>query len=124
MRVRSIGFSLIATLSAVAANAQTFKGPSSSQTPYVEPTAPGWAVVSLLTTGDSPAFDPSYRMVGIPDGLGAVRGRLSDGRYVSIEHFITVFMNHELPAARAFPGRTARTVRSSLDGRSTSIRCS
>jgi hypothetical protein len=103
MRVRSIAFSLIATLSAAAANAQSFKGPSSSQTPYVEPTAPGWAVVSLLTTGDSPAFDPSYRMVGIPDGLGAVRGRLSDGRYVSKEHFITVFMNHELPAGTGVP---------------------
>ena len=43
-------------------------GPSSSQSPYVTPTAPGVEVTSILTVGDSVG---NYTMVGIPDGLGA-----------------------------------------------------
>ena len=37
---------------APAAHAQ-YTGPSSSQSPYIVPTAPGWGVASILTVGDS-----------------------------------------------------------------------
>lgn len=73
----------------------TWVGPSSSQSPYVEPTAAGWEVVSLLSVGDA-AKENGYRMVGIPDGLGAARGRFVQGRYVADKAYLTVFMNHEL----------------------------
>ncbi|MFM7219469.1 MAG: hypothetical protein ACKO21_04505 [Nodosilinea sp.] len=51
--------------------ATTLTGPSSSQTPYVIPAASttGVKVTSILTTGD--ATRNGYKMVGIPDGLGA-----------------------------------------------------
>jgi hypothetical protein len=52
---------------------------------YVVPTAPGVEITPLLTVGDSV---DGYRMVGIPDGLGAFDNR--DGTF-------TVLMNHELP---------------------------
>ena len=62
-------------------------GPSSSQSPYIVPTEPDWHVASLLTVGDSPLFDPSYQMVGIPDGLGALGGAFDPrtGRYLPTE---------------------------------------
>ncbi len=73
-----------------AALAQT-TGPSSSQTPYVLPAVPGDGVetVSLLTVGDSIS---GYRMVGIPDGMGAFLN--DDG-----ETF-TLLLNHELSSSR------------------------
>ena len=43
-------------------------GPSSSQSPYVLPSQSGVVTKSILTVGDSVG---GYRMVGIPDGLGA-----------------------------------------------------
>ena len=57
-------------------------------------------MASLLTVGDSPLFDPSYQMVGIPDGLGALGGAFDPrtGRYLFDRTFMTVFMNHELGA--------------------------
>ena len=74
------------------ANAQTFTGPSSSQSPYLVPTAAGVGVVSLLTVGDSVNYKPDgtnlYRMVGIPDGLGAFPN--------DDEKTFTLLMNHEL----------------------------
>jgi len=66
-------------------------GPSSSQSPYILPTSAGVEFVSILTVGDvvkkSHAGNQLYRMVGIPDGLGAFDN--GDGT-------ITVLMNHEL----------------------------
>ena len=59
-------------------------GPSTSTPPYVLPVAPGVRTSSLLTVGDSVG---GYRMVGIPDGMGAYR---EDGNR------LTVLMNHEL----------------------------
>src|SRR5262245_59683869 len=69
------------------AQAQT-RGPSSSQDPYVLPVAPGVKTVSILTVGDSPQGS-SYRLVGIPDGLGI---------YSRSGPSFTLLMNHELPA--------------------------
>lgn len=62
-------------------------GPSSSDSPYLVRTVPGVTTTSLLTVGDSPTSDPGYRMVGVPDGLGAFDN--GDGTF-------TVLMNHEL----------------------------
>lgn len=62
-------------------------GPSSSDAPYLVRSVPGVTTTSLLTVGDSPTSDPAYRMVGIPDGLGAFDN--GDGTF-------TVVMNHEL----------------------------
>ncbi len=76
----------LALLSAGTALAQA-TGPSSSASPYVVPTAPFWSVTSVLTVGD--AADNGYRMVGIPDGMGA---------YANGDGTITVLLNHELGA--------------------------
>ena len=61
------------------------QGPSSSQDPYLVRTRPGIVTESVLTTGDSVG---GYRMVGIPDGLGAYDN--GDGTF-------TALMNHEIP---------------------------
>jgi hypothetical protein len=76
----------------------TFQGPTSSQTPFIVPSSAttGWEVVSLISAGD-PANN-GYRMVGIPDGLGALAGKFEHGRYVADKSYMTVFMNHEIPA--------------------------
>lgn len=70
MRHLSRSFLLAAAFSATAfALPTTATGPSSSQTPYVTVTAPNWSALSVLTTGD--AALNGYRMVGVPDGMGA-----------------------------------------------------
>ncbi|MEO7191783.1 MAG: hypothetical protein ABI051_12080 [Vicinamibacterales bacterium] len=66
--------------------------PSSSQTPYLLPALPAVTTASLLSVGD---LAGGYRMVGLPDGLGAFDN--GDGTF-------TVLMNHEL-------GNTAGVVR-------------
>ena len=58
---------------------------------YLLPSIPGVKTVAILTVGDSIG---GYRMVGIPDGLGAFN---SDRR-----HF-TLLMNHELTATVGIP---------------------
>jgi hypothetical protein len=81
---------VIATISVGSALAATMTGPSSSQSPYLLPAAPGVDFISLLTVGDSVNNKPDgspYRMVGIPDGLGAFDN--GDGTF-------TLLMNHEL----------------------------
>jgi autotransporter-associated beta strand protein len=82
---------LVAAAATVSLYAQS-TGPSSSESPYLTPTAPGWTSKSLLTVGDSIA---GYLMVGIPDGLGA---------YSSGVNEMTVLANHEL-------GNTVGTLR-------------
>lgn len=63
-------------------------GPSTDVAPYVVPVAQGVDITSLLTVGDQPTRD-GYRMVGIPDGLGAHQ----QGRD------LVVFENQELVSA-------------------------
>lgn len=79
--------------------ASGIKGPGSSQTPYIKPFKPGIQLTSLLTVGDSAG---TYKMAGIPDGLGAFDN--GDGTF-------TVLMNHEigntLGIIRAHGGRGA-----------------
>ena len=65
-------------------------GPSSSATPYLVAGASGVGIASLITVGDTVNNKPDgtpYRMVGLPDGLGAFDN--DDGTF-------TVLMNHEL----------------------------
>ena len=84
-------YTLLSLSFAVPAMAQT-KGPSSSQTPYLLPIASGVSLTSILTVGDSvnnKTDGTPYRMVGIPDGLGAFDN--NDGTF-------TLLMNHELGA--------------------------
>jgi hypothetical protein len=81
---RTVLSALIGALFASGAIAQT-TGPSSSSSPYVVPTAAGWSVTSILTVGDAAAN--GYRMVGIPDGMGA---------YDNNNGTFTVLLNHEL----------------------------
>ncbi len=86
---------LVAAAATVSLSAQSLiTGPSSSQTPYLTPTAPGWSSTSILTVGDTIG---GYQMVGIPDGLGA----FDNGNGT-----MTVLANHEL-------GNTSGTVRGS-----------
>ena len=86
---------LVAAAATVSLSAQSLiTGPSSSQTPYLTPTAPGWSSTSILTVGDAIG---GYQMVGIPDGLGA----FDNGNGT-----MTVLANHEL-------GNTSGTVRGS-----------
>jgi len=45
---------LVAAAATVSLSAQSLiTGPSSSQTPYLTPTAPGWSSTSILTVGDA-----------------------------------------------------------------------
>ena len=76
---------LVAAATTVSLSAQSLiKGPSSSQTSYLTPTAPGWSATSLLTVGDAIG---GYLMAGIPDGLGA---------YDNGNGTMTVLANHEI----------------------------
>jgi hypothetical protein len=78
------------TTSVVSVFADTITGPSSSQSPYVIGLEPGVVIRSILTVGDAVNDKPDgtpYRLVGIPDGLGAIDN--GDGTF-------TVLMNHEL----------------------------
>ncbi len=81
----------IVTLPLAAQKRGATTGPSSSESPYIIRSVPGVVVKSILTVGDSVNFKPDgvtpYRMVGIPDGLGAFDN--GDGTF-------TVLMNHEL----------------------------
>jgi hypothetical protein len=96
MTIRNLclnGLLLAASLGGMtSAIAQNITGPSSSQSPYLLGTQPGVVTKSILTVGDAVNFKADgvtpYRMVGIPDGLGAFDN--GDGTF-------TLLMNHEIP---------------------------
>jgi len=73
------------SLNASAALAQNI-GSGTTVEPYLLPSNPKVTTASILTVGDLPAQN-NYRMVGIPDGLGAFGN--NDGSF-------TLLMNHEL----------------------------
>lgn len=79
------------TVGTVLANSIT--GPNSSQSPYILNSQPGVVTKAIFTVGDSVNLKPDgvtpYRMVGIPDGLGAFDN--GDGTF-------TLLMNHEVPS--------------------------
>ena len=89
---KRFAFSAVMLTFAVGLAAHSITGPSSSQSPYLIRSAPGVVIKSILTTGD--AALNGYRMVGVPDGLGAFDN--GDGTF-------TVLMNHELAANLGIP---------------------
>src|SRR5882757_2173257 len=82
---RALGVLAVAAaiIGGVAISAQ-LTGLSTAQSSYVLPTLPVVGTESILSVGDSVG---GYRMVGIPDGLGAFDN--GDGTF-------TLLMNHEL----------------------------
>src|SRR5262245_61965554 len=81
---------LTIAVAAAASEPGSITGPSSSQSPYIVRSDPGVVTKSILTVGNSVNTKPDgtpYRLVGIPDGLGAFDN--GDGTF-------TVLMNHEL----------------------------
>jgi hypothetical protein len=95
---------LLAIVPVAIADPGSTAGPSSSADPYIVRSEPGVVLKSILTVGDSvpKAGGGTYRMAGIPDGLGAFDN--GDGTF-------TLLMNHELPntsgVARAHGGTGA-----------------
>lgn len=87
-RMRTWAITLVVVAAGQSAAAQT-TGPSSSESPFLLPVAPGVETVSLLTVGDAPSGSP-YRLVGIPDGMGAFDN--GDGTF-------TILLNHELTSS-------------------------
>ncbi len=84
-------------------------GPSTTTEPYLVPSVPGVRLVSILTVGDAVG---GYRMVGIPDGLGAFPGTRNE---------FTLIVNHEIVAAngiaRGHGSKGAFVSRWTIDGR-------
>jgi hypothetical protein len=89
-------------------------GPSTTTEPYLIPSVPGVKLVSILTVGD--VID-GYRMVGIPDGLGAFNSDWDK---------FTVIMNHELAgtvgAVRKHGSKGGFVSRWTIDRRSLKVR--
>jgi hypothetical protein len=84
MTSKMCGVSLIAACGLASSVFAQFTGPSTTQSPYVLPSASGVTTTSILTVGDTIG---GYRMVGIPDGMGALGN--TDGSF-------DLFLNHEL----------------------------
>jgi hypothetical protein len=86
------------------------KAPSTRVEPYLAPSIAGAKTVAILTTGDAVG---GYRMVGIPDGLGA---------FASGPGEFTLLMNHELGAGagaiRAHGSKGAFVSRWTIDAES------
>ncbi len=80
---------LVAAATTVSLSAQSvIQGPSSSQSSYLTPTAPGWSATSIMTVGDRVGgLASGYMFVGIPDGLGAFSSGLNE---------MTVLANQEI----------------------------
>src|SRR5262245_6078565 len=92
MKSNPIRFAALLAMLGVSSSEAQLQGPSSSQSAYVIPTHSGVTTRSIMTVGDSVNLKPDginpYRMVGIPDGLGAYDN--GDGTFKLV-------MNHELP---------------------------
>ena len=88
-------------------------GPSTDTEAYLLPSVDGVKLIPILTTGDSVG---GYRMVGIPDGLGA---------FANGQRRFTLLMNHELEAdkgiARAHGSQGAFVSRWTIDRRTLAV---
>jgi len=82
--MKNIARSFLVAAAATASLCAQSTGPSSTDSPYLTPTAYGWTAKSLLTVGNSIG---GYLMVGIPDGLGAFSSGVNE---------MTIVANHEL----------------------------
>jgi hypothetical protein len=88
---RSLVIGVFVATAGVLVLAQTITGPSSSASPYMLRVESGVVSAAILTVGD--AVD-GYRLVGIPDGLGAFDN--GDGTF-------TLLANHEIPGSQGIP---------------------
>lgn len=88
MRSRTVFAGVLVALAGASSALGQNIGPSTTTAPYVLPTVPGVSTTSVLTVGDSIG---GYRMVGIPDGLGAWQNPGQTGSF-------NLAMNHELGA--------------------------
>ena len=99
MKMKTLSLMVKVALAAMVVPAMADQGPSTLVAPYVQPLVPSAKFTSILTVGE--AVD-GYRMVGLPDGLGAYDNE--DGTF-------TVLMNHEiadpLGSIRAHGGKSA-----------------
>ena len=77
---------LLATLLTLAAPCSSAFADNSNAQAWLKPTSDGWKVTPLLNVGDTVGAK-NYRMVGIPDGLGALDN--GDGT-------LSIYMNHEI----------------------------
>jgi len=119
LHLLAAGTVVTAAATAVAIAAPLNIGPSTTIAPYVLPKAPGVSVTSILTVGDLPAAN-GYRMVAIPDGLGAYEDK-SEGK-----NSVVVLMNHELGAtsgiARAHGQKGAFVSRWVIDSKTLEVK--
>lgn len=83
----AVGSSLVQPRDVAAAAIST--GPSTATEPYLLPSVDGVEIVSILTVGEGVG---GYRMVGIPDGLGAFKTKRGE---------FTLLMNHEISSGGA-----------------------
>lgn len=83
-KITRCGVGAIALIALAGSAVAQVTGPSTTTAPYVLPVTPGVTTTSIFTTGDNIG---GYRMVGIPDGLGA---------YANGDGSFTLLMNHEL----------------------------
>ncbi len=86
MSLRTMSISALVVLAGGTTAFGQFTGPSSSQSPYLLPSISGVSTTSIFTVGDTIG---GYRMVGIPDGLGAWQNAGQTSSF-------NVVMNHEL----------------------------
>ena len=96
------------------ASAASNIGPSTTTEPYLVPSIPGVKFVSILTVGDNIG---GYRLVGIPDGLGA---------FLSGRGLFTLLVNHEITTttpgiARAHGSNGAFVSRWTIDQRTLKV---
>jgi hypothetical protein len=77
---------VIATLLTLAAPCSSAFADHSNAQAWLKPTSDAWKVTPLLNVGDAVGAK-NYRMVGIPDGLGALDN--GDGT-------LSIYMNHEI----------------------------
>lgn len=84
MKIFSAAFLVFLYLSGVGVTCTAGENPLINT--WIKPVKEGWKVTSLLNVGDRVGAT-GYRMVGVPDGLGAMDN--ADGT-------LSVFMNHEL----------------------------
>jgi hypothetical protein len=99
MKMKTLSLMVSAALISMTLPAMADQGLSTTTAPYVQALVPGVQFTSILTTGDAVA---GYRMVGLPDGLGAYDNE--DGTF-------TVLMNHEIASGngivRAHGGKSS-----------------
>ena len=96
------------------ASAASNIGHSTTTEPYLVPSIPGVKFVSILTVGDNIG---GYRLVGIPDGLGA---------FLSGRGLFTLLVNHEITTttpgiARAHGSNGAFVSRWTIDQRTLKV---